>query len=87
MLTLLVVFSSSHKNCFQGGDRSKDRLIQLLEDRELSFVYPMLKIESTLFEKIHSAQLSNPELKEWIEANVSGDILNSVDFIQSLVTW
>ena len=47
----------------------------------------MLKIESTLYEKIYSAQLDNQELKEWIEANVSVDIRNSVDFIQSLVTW
>ena len=67
------------------GDRNKDRLIQILEDRELSFVYPMLKIESTLFEKIQS-NLSSKELKEWIESHVDADIRMSIGFIQSLVS-
>jgi hypothetical protein len=67
------------------GDRNKDRLIQILEDRELSFVYPMLKIESTLFEKIQS-NLSSKELKEWIELHVDADIRMSIGFIQSLVS-
>ncbi len=67
------------------GDRNKERLIQILEDRELSFVYPMLRIESTLFEKIQS-NLSCVDLKEWIEANVDVDIRMSIGFIQSLVS-
>jgi translation initiation factor 4G len=60
--------------------------VQILEDRELEFVYPMLKIESLIFEKIQS-NLSANELNEWIEKTVSPDIRNSNDFIQSLVTW
>jgi hypothetical protein len=58
-----------------------------LEDRELEFVYPMLKIESLLFEQIHTNSLTNQELNEWIETTVTSDIRNSNDFIQSLVTW
>jgi hypothetical protein len=58
-----------------------------LEDRELEFVYPMLKIESLLFEQIHTNSLTNQELSEWIETTVTSDIRNSNDFIQSLVTW
>lgn len=68
------------------SDRYKERLIQILEDRELSFVYPMLKIESLLLEKIQSNTLTNDELKEWIDANVSANVTNSTDFIHSLVT-
>ena len=68
------------------GDRTKDRLIQILEDRELAFVYPMLKIEASLFDKIHSS-LSNDELRLWIEENVPPDTRASNDFIQSLVAW
>lgn len=68
------------------SDRYKDRLIQILEDRELSFVYPMLKIESALLEKIQSNSLTNEKLKEWIETNVSMNVTNSNDFIHSLVT-
>ncbi len=58
-----------------------------MEDRELEFVYPMLKIESLLFEQIHTNSLTNQELNEWIETTVTSDIRNSNDFIQSLVTW
>lgn len=58
-----------------------------MEDRELEFVYPMLKIESLLFEQIHTNSLTNQELSEWIETTVTSDIRNSNDFIQSLVTW
>ena len=68
------------------GDRTKDRLIQILEDRELSFVYPMLRIETTLLEKIQTASLSANELREWIESHVDADIRMSVGFIQSLVS-
>lgn len=67
------------------GDKNKERLVQILEDRELEFVYPMLKIESLIFEKIQS-NLSNKELNEWIDITVSSDIRSSNDFIQSLVT-
>ena len=67
------------------GDRNKDRLIQILEDRELSFVYPMLKIEATLYEKIQCDEMPASELKSWIEAHVDYDIRMSVGFIQSLV--
>lgn len=69
------------------SDRYKDRLIQILEDRELSFVYPMLKIESALLERIQSNTLDNNDLKKWIEANVSISVTHSNDFIHSLVTW
>lgn len=68
------------------SDRHKDRLIQILEDRELSFVYPMLKIESSLLERIQSNSLNNNDLKQWIEANVSVSVTQSNDFIHSLVT-
>ena len=70
----------------KGGDRSKERLIQILEDRELGFLYPMLKIETLLLEKINN-NISIDELKAWIEQTISKDLLNSTDFIQSLVTW
>lgn len=69
------------------SDRHKDRLIQILEDRELSFVYPMLKIESALLARIQANSLDNDELKGWIEANVSQSVTNSNDFVHSLVSW
>ncbi len=68
------------------SDRHKDRLVQILEDRELSFVYPMLKIESALLEKIQTETMTNENLKKWIEANVSPCVTGSNDFIHSLVT-
>jgi hypothetical protein len=58
----------------------------VLEDRELGFLYPMLKVETVLLEKIYN-NISTEELKEWINQSVSIELTNSVDFIQSLVTW
>ena len=68
------------------ADRTKERLVQVLEDRELSFVCPMLKVESALFEKI-SSDVSGFELRQWIEANVGAEVAaSSTAFIHSLVT-
>ncbi len=68
------------------SDRHKERLIQILEDRELSFVYPMLKIENALLEKVQAETMTNENLKKWIEDNVSPSVTVSSDFIHSLVT-
>jgi len=46
----------------------------------------MLKVETVLLEKIYN-NISTEELKEWINHSVSKELTNSVDFIQSLVTW
>jgi hypothetical protein len=58
----------------------------VLEDRELGFLYPMLKVETVSLEKIYK-NISTEELKEWINQNLSTELTNSVDFIQFLVTW
>jgi hypothetical protein len=70
-----------------GDDRSKERLVQILEDRELAFVMPMLRVEAVLFEKIAAPDMSAELLRELIEANVEASVRSSTDFIQSLVTW
>lgn len=87
----LLVFNDNNEYilfrfCFKDGDRSKERLIQILEDRELGFLYPMLKIETALLEKIQN-NCTSDELKEWICVNLNSELTNSIDFIQSLVTW
>ena len=46
----------------------------------------MLKVEIVLLEKMYS-NISTNELKEWIGQNLGTELTNSVDFIQSLVTW
>ena len=62
--------------------------MQTLEDRELSFVYPMLRIESALFEKINAGWVDNEVLSSWIKdsRNVSESVVASSEFIHSLVT-
>lgn len=75
-----------------GDERSaRERLIQCLDDRELTFVCPMLKLEARMFEVISRQPVDSPnsgnELSEWIEYNVDVDIRASTDFIISLVTW
>jgi hypothetical protein len=46
----------------------------------------MLKIETALLDKIQN-NIKNDELKDWIDNNLSSELTNSVDFIQSVVTW
>ena len=68
-------------------DRSKERLVQVLEDRELLFVQPMLKLESALFEKIFVEGVEEAELKKWLDSHVSGSgVRGSSAFVHSLVT-
>lgn len=68
----------------------KQRLVQCLDDRELTFVCPMLKLESRMFDVIANTSDDDDhhaELNKWIEDNVDVDIRASSDFIISLVTW
>lgn len=67
------------------GDRTKERLIQVLEDRELAFLNPMLKIESALLTKVQ-AGVSADELREWIGSVVGEELTLTSAFVHSLVT-
>jgi len=86
-LFVLLFDVTNFSHLLLDGDRNKERLAQILEDRALGFVYPMLKLEPCLHEQIQSNQVSCSQLKEWIDTNISSEIQNTISFIQSLVTW
>ena len=80
-------FNESKMNLIQmlpENDRSKERLGDILEDRNLSFLYPMLKVESELWKQLNSNDCTPTSLYRWIKENVDASLQNSAEFIQVL---
>lgn len=66
-------------------DRSKERLIEILEDRGLSFLFPLLRIQTDLTKQIQND--ANPALfYKWIKENVDCSLHTVPGFINALVT-
>ncbi|XP_022220262.2 eukaryotic translation initiation factor 4 gamma 2 [Drosophila obscura] len=66
-------------------DRNKERLAEILEDRNLSFLYPLLKVQAEMMKQL----LSDPSpqnLYKWIKSNVDSKYYKDPGFIQSLMT-
>ncbi|CAF1007843.1 unnamed protein product, partial [Brachionus calyciflorus] len=68
------------------GDRNRIRLGQLLDDRELGFIRPMIKYEDSLYSKISLENLDCGLLKKWIEENFDRNLIESNDFVNCLIT-
>lgn len=65
-------------------DRTKDRMAEILEDRNLSFLYPLLKLQGELQKQIQS----DPKpisLYKWIQQNVDSACFIDPGFITELV--
>lgn len=86
--SLVAIFSSSKINLMQSlpeCDRSKDRLAEILDDRKLSFLQPLLRIESELWKQIQSD--SQPQtFYKWIKDNVDPLRYTDPGFITALMT-
>jgi translation initiation factor 4G len=68
-------------------DRNRERLAQVLEDRELIFLMPMLKLEPLLYETISSDTTTDSlHLRKWIDETIDASVRDTTDFIQSLVS-
>lgn len=66
------------------ADRTKDRMAEILDDRNLSFLYPLLKLQGELQKQIQAD--SNPQqLYKWIKDNVDAVCFNDSGFIQALI--
>ncbi|XP_059608412.1 eukaryotic translation initiation factor 4 gamma 2 [Phlebotomus argentipes] len=67
------------------ADRTKDRMAEILDDRNLSFLYPLLKVQSELWKQI---QLDpNPQqFYKWIKENVDASCYADAGFIQAMMT-
>lgn len=68
-------------------DRNKERLSEVLRDRQLGFLYPLLRIESELMKQVNSGQdISMKELWAWIKEHVDPELQKSEGFIITLFT-
>uniref|UniRef100_A0A6B2EBA2 Eukaryotic translation initiation factor 4 gamma 2 n=1 Tax=Phlebotomus kandelakii TaxID=1109342 RepID=A0A6B2EBA2_9DIPT len=67
------------------ADRTKDRMAEILDDRNLGFLYPLLKVQSELWKQI---QLDpNPQqFYKWIKENVDVSCYADTGFIQAMMT-
>lgn len=84
---LTDLFSESKINLMSTlpeADRTKDRMAEILEDRNLSFLYPLLKLQGELQKQIQVDP--NPQqLYKWIKDNVDAVCYIDPGFIQALM--
>jgi translation initiation factor 4G len=67
------------------ADRSKSRLDDILEERRLSFLFPLLKVQAEMMESLHSDP--NPaNLLDWILKNVDKEYHGFPGFTNALMT-
>lgn len=85
---LVTIFNASKINLMQSlpeCDRTKDRLAEILDDRKLSFLQPLLRIESELWRQIQAD--SQPQtFYKWIKDNVDPMRYTDQGFITALMT-
>ncbi|CAD7081376.1 unnamed protein product [Hermetia illucens] len=67
------------------ADRTKDRMAEILDDRNLSFLYPLLKLQAEMWKQIQTDP--NPQtFYKWIKGNVDSKYYGDAGFITALVT-
>ncbi|XP_046442071.1 eukaryotic translation initiation factor 4 gamma 2-like [Daphnia pulex] len=64
-------------------DRNKDRLGEILDDRGLSFLFPLLRIQSDLWKQIQ-ADPTPAQFYKWIKENVDPSCYTMPGFISAL---
>jgi len=67
-------------------DRNKERLADILEDRGLSFLYPLLRIESDLWKQMTQPDCTPSSLYRWLKDNVDPSLHSTPGFIGVLFT-
>ncbi|XP_035912591.1 eukaryotic translation initiation factor 4 gamma 2 [Anopheles stephensi] len=66
-------------------DRTKDRMAEILEDRNLNFLYPLLRVQAELWKQILSD--ANPQqFYKWIKENVEPSCYAEQGFIVAIMT-
>lgn len=66
-------------------DRNKERMIEILEERGLSFMFPLLRIQADLWKQICAD--SNPNtLFKWIKDNLDENLQTDPGFIQGMMS-
>jgi len=60
-------------------------MMEILEDRGLSFLFPLLRVQSELWKQL-KADPNPASLFKWIRDNVDGNLYSDPAFITMLVT-
>uniref|UniRef100_A0AAY4DNV8 Eukaryotic translation initiation factor 4 gamma 2 n=1 Tax=Denticeps clupeoides TaxID=299321 RepID=A0AAY4DNV8_9TELE len=66
-------------------DQNKDRMLEILEGKGLSFLFPLLKLEKELLKQI-KADPSPQAIYKWIKDNISPKLHTDKGFINILMT-
>jgi translation initiation factor 4G len=86
--SLLEIFNESKINLMLSlpeVDRTKDRMAEILEDRNLSFLYPLLKVEAELWKQMQVDP--NPQqFYKWIKENVEPNCYTDPGFVTAMMT-
>ena len=72
-------------NLLADADRSKERMMEILEDRGLGFLFPMLRVQMELVKQIRSEQ-SSAALLKWFKENVGQKIMTTSSFVDTAFT-
>lgn len=72
-------------SCLPEVDRSKVRLAEILEDRSLTFLYPLLKVQAEMSKQL-TADPDPSVFYKWIKANVDAKYYKEEGFITALMT-
>lgn len=85
---LQEMFSKSKVNLMASlpeCDRTKERMAEILEDRSLSFLYPLLRVQAELWKQILSD--ANPQqFYKWIKENVEPTCYTDPGFVTAVMT-
>lgn len=67
------------------NERNKEQLVAVLDEKELGFLCPLLKVQSQLWKQIKTDP--NPQtFYKWIKENVDANYFAEEGFVQALVT-
>ncbi|XP_075213295.1 N-acetyltransferase 1 isoform X2 [Lycorma delicatula] len=72
-------------NTLPEADRTKDRLSEILEDRNLTFLFPLLRIQSELWKQVQ-ADPNPTQLYKWVKENLDPAHHTDPGFVNALVT-
>lgn len=67
------------------ADRTKERLAEILEDRDLTFLYPLLRIQAELAKQLQ-ADPTPTQFYKWIKENLDPSNYTDPGFINALMT-
>ena len=85
---LTQIFNESKVNLMSQlpeAEKTKERLGEILEDRELTFLYPLLRIQGDMWRQLESDP-SPKALLAWIRENLDPAHYNDPGFINALMT-